>query len=156
MATLPTLSAGQGLRCPDAAVTYDSPSSAIYLAVLVGPWRIPPYLFNTPLSLYGSISHSRCPGGANGHPAGCDSLHGWFHLWYELVLVSFLQTPNSVAGYDTGQISDLLLMEDFLKRFATCSDPMDAATCKVHHLLFELKPGLILVVSCSLALIGKG
>jgi MFS transporter, SP family, sugar:H+ symporter len=26
-----------------------------------------------------------------------------------------------IFGYDTGQISDILLMDDFLTRFATCS-----------------------------------
>ncbi|KZP13725.1 general substrate transporter [Athelia psychrophila] len=34
-----------------------------------------------------------------------------------------------IFGYDTGQISDILLLPDFLKRFATCADPTDASTC---------------------------
>lgn len=35
-----------------------------------------------------------------------------------------------IFGYDTGQISDILLMDDFLLRFATCSTPGDASSCK--------------------------
>jgi MFS transporter, SP family, sugar:H+ symporter len=34
-----------------------------------------------------------------------------------------------VFGYDTGQISDILLLDDFKQRFATCADPGDASTC---------------------------
>lgn len=34
-----------------------------------------------------------------------------------------------IFGYDTGQISDILLMDDFLLRFATCTNPTDASTC---------------------------
>ena len=35
-----------------------------------------------------------------------------------------------IFGYDTGQISDILVMEDFKHRFATCSDPTDHNTCQ--------------------------
>ncbi|KIJ40322.1 hypothetical protein M422DRAFT_49239 [Sphaerobolus stellatus SS14] len=34
-----------------------------------------------------------------------------------------------IFGYDTGQISDILLMDDFLLRFSTCSNPTDVSTC---------------------------
>ncbi|KZP22723.1 general substrate transporter [Athelia psychrophila] len=34
-----------------------------------------------------------------------------------------------IFGYDTGQISDILLLPDFLQRFATCTNPADASTC---------------------------
>ncbi|KAF7970911.1 hypothetical protein HWV62_22608 [Athelia sp. TMB] len=34
-----------------------------------------------------------------------------------------------IFGYDTGQISDILLLPDFRLRFATCAAPGDAATC---------------------------
>ena len=113
-------------------MTYDSPLRYIFgsLALILGLSLIPAH---PPPDLHGEIAHSRCPSGANGHPAGCHSLYGWFHLWYELVFVSFVQTSNGFPGYDTGQISDLLLMDDFLKRFATCTDPMDAATCKARR-----------------------
>ncbi|KAF9530744.1 general substrate transporter [Crepidotus variabilis] len=35
-----------------------------------------------------------------------------------------------IFGYDTGQISDILLMQDFKLRFATCSDYSNASTCE--------------------------
>lgn len=35
-----------------------------------------------------------------------------------------------IFGYDTGQISDILIMDDFLKRFGTCGDPNDVSTCE--------------------------
>jgi len=35
-----------------------------------------------------------------------------------------------IFGYDTGQISDILLMEDFKLRFAECSNPLDHNTCQ--------------------------
>ncbi|EIN09409.1 general substrate transporter [Punctularia strigosozonata HHB-11173 SS5] len=34
-----------------------------------------------------------------------------------------------VFGYDTGQISDILLLDDFKQRFAICTDPTDVSTC---------------------------
>ncbi|EIW77729.1 general substrate transporter [Coniophora puteana RWD-64-598 SS2] len=34
-----------------------------------------------------------------------------------------------IFGYDTGQISDILLMEDFLLRFGTCTTPGVSSTC---------------------------
>jgi MFS transporter, SP family, sugar:H+ symporter len=35
-----------------------------------------------------------------------------------------------IFGYDTGQISDVLVMEDFKHRFATCTIPGDVSSCK--------------------------
>lgn len=35
-----------------------------------------------------------------------------------------------IFGYDTGQISDILLMDDFLLRFAECATPGDVTSCK--------------------------
>ncbi|KAJ2925986.1 hypothetical protein H1R20_g11093, partial [Candolleomyces eurysporus] len=34
-----------------------------------------------------------------------------------------------IFGYDTGQISNILLLDDFRQRFATCSDRSDPSTC---------------------------
>jgi SP family sugar:H+ symporter-like MFS transporter len=34
-----------------------------------------------------------------------------------------------IFGYDTGQISDILLMDDFKLRFATCTIPGSMGTC---------------------------
>ena len=35
-----------------------------------------------------------------------------------------------IFGYDTGQISDILVMDDFRRRFAECSVPGDLDTCE--------------------------
>jgi hypothetical protein len=35
-----------------------------------------------------------------------------------------------IFGYDTGQISDILVMDDFKRRFATCAVPGVLTTCK--------------------------
>jgi hypothetical protein len=35
-----------------------------------------------------------------------------------------------IFGYDTGQISDILLLQDFKLRFAKCSNPTDPNTCE--------------------------
>lgn len=35
-----------------------------------------------------------------------------------------------IIGYDTGQISDILLMTDFKLPFATCSNVADASSCE--------------------------
>ena len=34
-----------------------------------------------------------------------------------------------IFGYDTGQISDIIVLDDFRQRFAGCSDRSDPATC---------------------------
>jgi MFS transporter, SP family, sugar:H+ symporter len=52
--------------------------------------------------------------------------------------------------YDTGQISDILLMPDFLLRFATCSDPTNAATCA----FTTVREGLIVALLSIGTLIG--
>jgi hypothetical protein len=46
------------------------------------------------------------------------------------ILVGILASVGGlIFGYDTGQISDILLLDDFRLRFASCTDPTDAATC---------------------------
>lgn len=54
------------------------------------------------------------------------------------------------AQYDTGQISDILLMPDFLLRFATCSDPTDYNSCKFSI----VREGLIVALLSIGTLIG--
>ncbi|KAG8698938.1 hexose transporter hxt1, partial [Ceratobasidium sp. 395] len=59
-----------------------------------------------------------------------------------------------IFGYDTGQISDILLMDDFLKRFATCGDPTDASTCKFNTYIEGLVVSLLSIGTAIGALLG--
>ena len=52
--------------------------------------------------------------------------------------------------YDTGQISDILLMSDFLERFGTCTTPGDASTCSFS----VVREGLIVALLSIGTLIG--
>ncbi|KAB5588785.1 High-affinity glucose transporter ght2 [Ceratobasidium theobromae] len=59
-----------------------------------------------------------------------------------------------IFGFDTGQISDILLMEDFLKRFASCGNPNDASTCKFNTYIEGLIVSLLSIGTAIGALIG--
>ncbi|KAG5735436.1 High-affinity glucose transporter ght2 [Termitomyces sp. T112] len=56
-------------------------------------------------------------------------MHG-VPVGYVAILLALVASMGGfIFGYDTGQISDILLMDDFLVRFATCSTPGVASTC---------------------------
>lgn len=57
-------------------------------------------------------------------------------------------------GYDTGQISDILLMDDFLLRFATCSTAGVVDTCKFKTAIEGLIVGLLSIGTLFGALLG--
>lgn len=59
-----------------------------------------------------------------------------------------------IFGYDTGQISDILLMEDFKLRFATCGIPDDASTCHFTNVRSGLIVGLLSIGTLFGALFG--
>ncbi|KAJ3502320.1 hypothetical protein NMY22_g18624 [Coprinellus aureogranulatus] len=59
-----------------------------------------------------------------------------------------------IFGYDTGQISDILLMEDFKLRFATCSNPVDPATCEFSVVRSGLIVSLLSIGTLVGALLG--
>ncbi|KAK7047610.1 hypothetical protein VNI00_006378 [Paramarasmius palmivorus] len=49
--------------------------------------------------------------------------------WVSIALALLASIGGFIFGYDTGQISDILLMDDFKRRFAICESPGIADTC---------------------------
>ncbi|KAJ8581299.1 general substrate transporter [Rhizopogon salebrosus TDB-379] len=62
--------------------------------------------------------------------------------WVAIMLALVASMGGFIFGYDTGQISDVLLMDDFLLRFATCSTPGDVSTCRFSN----VREGLIVAI----------
>nr|ACO60070.1 putative quinate utilization pathway quinate transporter [Rhizoctonia solani] len=71
-----------------------------------------------------------------------------------IMLAIIASMGGFIFGYDTGQISDILLMDDFLKRFATCSDLNDVATCHFNTYIEGLIVSLLSVGTAIGALVG--
>ena len=59
-----------------------------------------------------------------------------------------------IFGYDTGQISDILVMEDFKLRFATCSNPTDHNSCEFSTVRAGLIVSLLSIGTLAGALLG--
>ncbi|KAF8814578.1 hypothetical protein BYT27DRAFT_7129908 [Phlegmacium glaucopus] len=59
-----------------------------------------------------------------------------------------------IFGYDTGQISDILVMEDFKLRFATCSNPVDHNSCTFSTVRAGLIVSLLSIGTLAGALLG--
>ncbi|GAA5999125.1 sugar porter family MFS transporter [Rhodotorula paludigena] len=59
-----------------------------------------------------------------------------------VVLAVFSSMGGFLFGYDTGQISDFLEMDDFKRRFAQCTDPSNADTCEFSN----VRTGLIVAM----------
>ncbi|KAH9840601.1 general substrate transporter [Rhodofomes roseus] len=59
-----------------------------------------------------------------------------------------------IFGYDTGQISDILIMDDFLLRFGTCTTPGVSSTCSFSTVREGLIVGLLSIGTLAGALIG--
>ncbi|KAJ3532615.1 hypothetical protein NM688_g7395 [Phlebia brevispora] len=72
-------------------------------------------------------------------------------IGYTAIMLAVLASMGGfIFGYDTGQISDILLMDDFLERFAQCKDHTDVTTCKFSI----VREGLIVALLSIGTLIG--
>ncbi|KAG9316785.1 general substrate transporter [Chiua virens] len=74
--------------------------------------------------------------------------------WVAIMLALLASMGGFIFGYDTGQISDILLMDDFLLRFATCSTPGVASTCAFSTVREGLIVSLLSIGTLAGALIG--
>ncbi|KAI0667534.1 general substrate transporter [Trametes maxima] len=70
--------------------------------------------------------------------------------WMAIMLAVLASMGGFIFGYDTGQISDILLMEDFKLRFAQCGTPGVVDTCKFS----TVREGLIVALLSIGTLIG--
>ncbi|KAI1788235.1 general substrate transporter [Ganoderma leucocontextum] len=70
--------------------------------------------------------------------------------WIAIMLAVLASMGGFIFGYDTGQISDILLMDDFLLRFSNCSDPQNASTCS----FTVVREGLIVALLSIGTLVG--
>jgi len=76
-------------------------------------------------------------------------------IGYMAIMLAVLASMGGfIFGYDTGQISDILLMHDFLLRFATCSTPGDPSTCQFSIVREGLIVSLLSIGTLIGALIG--
>ncbi|TCD71050.1 hexose transporter hxt1 [Steccherinum ochraceum] len=72
-------------------------------------------------------------------------------IGYMAVMLAVLASMGGfIFGYDTGQISDILLMDDFLLRFGTCTSATDASQCHFS----DVRAGLIVALLSIGTLIG--
>ncbi|GAA6059272.1 hypothetical protein JCM10212_006665 [Sporobolomyces blumeae] len=71
-----------------------------------------------------------------------------------ILLALFSSIGGFLFGYDTGQIADFLVMDDFKLRFAQCSTPGDVATCSFSDVRSGLIVGLLSIGTLCGALIG--
>ncbi|KAJ7437177.1 general substrate transporter [Mycena latifolia] len=74
--------------------------------------------------------------------------------WVAIMLALLASMGGFIFGYDTGQISDILLMNDFLLRFAKCTPPGDVSTCAFSNVRAGLIVALLSIGTLFGALMG--
>ncbi|KAJ7734214.1 general substrate transporter [Mycena olivaceomarginata] len=74
--------------------------------------------------------------------------------WVAIMLALLASMGGFIFGYDTGQISDILLMDDFLLRFAECTSPGDVSTCAFSNVRAGLIVALLSIGTLFGALMG--
>jgi hypothetical protein len=84
-------------------------------------------------------------------------IYGGFHIRCAFGVCR--KSSNLILGpsffqYDTGQISDILLMDDFLLRFAECTSPGDVSTCAFSNVRAGLIVALLSIGTLFGALMG--
>ncbi|KAH8980151.1 general substrate transporter [Lactarius hatsudake] len=76
-------------------------------------------------------------------------------IGYMAIMLAMIASMGGfIFGYDTGQISDILLMDDFLLRFAQCGVPGDVATCHFSRVREGLIVSLLSIGTLFGALVG--
>jgi len=81
-------------------------------------------------------------------------LHGMPIGGVAIMLALVASMGGFIFGYDTGQISDILLMDDFKQRFATCTDQTVASTCEFTTVRSGLIVSLLSIGTLAGALAG--
>lgn len=71
-----------------------------------------------------------------------------------IILALVTSMGGFMFGYDTTQISEILVMDDFKLRFATCSNPTDPNTCEFTTVRAGLIVSLLSIGTLAGALLG--
>lgn len=74
--------------------------------------------------------------------------------YMSIMLAVMASMGGFIFGYDTGQIADITLMEDFKLRFAQCGVPGDVSSCAYSNVREGLIVGLLSIGTLIGALIG--
>ena len=88
------------------------------------------------------------------HQRALSSVRGLPVGFTAIMLALLASMGGFIFGYDTGQISDILLMRDFKLRFAHCTTPGDVNSCSFTNVRSGLIVALLSIGTLIGALIG--